>query len=147
MCSGRRRLLLGFVRLAACFVLPACIEHAAAEQSQISQSEIRGRVIIEAPVTGNAFAVITLLDVSLADASSKQIAQTKVTNISGSQFTFTLPFDAATIEKRNSYIVSAEIHEQSPDGIYRRTFLTTQSYPVLTRGAPRNLTVRVQRIR
>lgn len=148
MCNGRQRRSPGLLGLARYLVLAACIVNdAAGQQSQVQQSEIAGRVLIEAPVAKNAFAVITLSDVTLADAPSEQISQIKVTTISGNEFAFTLPFEKTMIAAGNRYIVSAEIYERNSDGTDQRTFITTQSYPVLTHGAGRSVVLRAQRIR
>lgn len=75
---------------------------------------------------------VQLLDVSLADAPAKVVAEQKLT-LGERQVPvpFTLTFDSAKIDQKHAYSVSAKI---SVDGVLR--FISDQSYPVLTRGNP-----------
>lgn len=73
---------------------------------------------------------VQLLDVSLADAPANVIAEQKIT-LGDRQVPvpFTLNFDAAKIDEKHTYSVSAKI---TVDGELR--FISDQSYPVLSRG-------------
>jgi putative lipoprotein len=75
---------------------------------------------------------VQLLDVSLADAPAKVIAEQKIT-LGERQVPvpFTLSFDAVKIDPKYSYSVSAKI---TVDGAL--CFISDKSYPVLTRGNP-----------
>jgi putative lipoprotein len=78
----------------------------------------------------NAEIQVQLLDVSLADAPSKVIAEQKIT-LGDRQVPvpFTLNFDPAKIDAKHTYSVSAKI---TVDGALR--FISDKSYPVLTAG-------------
>jgi uncharacterized lipoprotein YbaY/membrane-bound inhibitor of C-type lysozyme len=78
----------------------------------------------------NAEIQVQLLDVSLADAPSKLIAEQKIT-LGDRQVPvpFTLNFDPAKIDAKHTYSVSAKI---TVDGALR--FISDKSYPVLTAG-------------
>lgn len=76
----------------------------------------------------NAVVIVTLQDISLADAPAKVIAKHRF-ETDGAQvpFDFDLAYDSAKIEARHRYSVSARIEV---DGKLR--FITDTSYPVVT---------------
>jgi putative lipoprotein len=80
----------------------------------------------------NAVILVQLHDVSLADAPAKVITEQSI-NLGQRQVPvpFTLTFDPAKIDAQHSYSVSAKI---TVDG--KLSFITDQSYPVLTNGKP-----------
>jgi putative lipoprotein len=80
----------------------------------------------------NAVILVQLLDVSLADAPSKVVAEQSI-SLGQRQvpIPFTLNYDASKIDEKHSYSLSAKI---TVDGVLR--FTSDQSYPVLTRGTP-----------
>lgn len=73
--------------------------------------------------------VITLEDVSRADAATRVISRADVVAPGNSPFQFELPFDAALIDARHRYAVRAEVFV---DG--QPLFVTTDVIPVLTQG-------------
>lgn len=81
----------------------------------------------------NAVLSVKLLDVSLADAPSVMLAETRV-GTDGDQvpLPFPLDYDSADIEARHRYVIRAEIFDAS--GVLLWT--TDTAYPVLTNGAP-----------
>jgi putative lipoprotein len=85
----------------------------------------------------NAVIQVQLLDVSLADAPAKVIAEEKI-NLGQRQVPvpFELKFDPAKIEVKNRYSVSAKI---LVDG--QLQFMADQSYGVLTQGKPMHVDV------
>jgi uncharacterized lipoprotein YbaY/membrane-bound inhibitor of C-type lysozyme len=80
----------------------------------------------------NAIILVQLLDVSLADAPSKVIAEQSYT-LGQRQVPvpFSLSYDSSKIDEKHSYSVSARI---TLDGTLR--FISDKSYPVITRGNP-----------
>jgi putative lipoprotein len=80
---------------------------------------------------------LALEDISLQDAPAGVIAQRTIP-VGGKQspLAFTIEYDTKIIEESHSYSVRAEI---LAGGATR--FVTAQSYPVLTRGAPNNADV------
>lgn len=70
-----------------------------------------------------------LLDVSLADAPSVRLGRTRIA-ADRTPIDFAIPYDAAAIDPRHSYVVAARI---SLDG--QVLFRTDTAFPVLTRGA------------
>lgn len=88
----------------------------------------------------NAEVTVRLVDVSRADAPAVELAvQTFVTGGKQVPFPFSLSYDPAAIDQRFNYAVQAEIHV---DG--QLSFITTQSYPVITRGNPTTVDVIVE---
>jgi len=75
---------------------------------------------------------LQLLDVSLADAPAKVIAEENI-SLGGRQVPvpFSLDFDSTKIDPKHTYSLSAKV---TVDGQLR--FITDQSYPVVTRGNP-----------
>jgi heat shock protein HslJ len=73
----------------------------------------------------------TLEDVSRADAPAEVIARDGGADRSGPPFAFTLAYDPAAIDPRNTYAVRARV---TVDG--RLAFTSDTAHPVITRGAP-----------
>jgi putative lipoprotein len=98
------------------------------------------RVRIALPPT--AVIQVQLLDVSLADAPDKMLAEEKIT-LGNRQVPvpFTLKFDPARLDQRHTYSVSARI---SVDGELR--FKSDTAYLVLTRGNPNRIDVLVKQV-
>jgi putative lipoprotein len=82
---------------------------------------------------------VTLEDVSRADAPAVVVAEQTIDVVEGAgpPFTFALRYDPERIERRGVYVVRAEVRDAG--GELRAT--TTDSYPVLARGAARALEV------
>lgn len=91
--------------------------------------------------------VIKLLDVTVADAAALTIAREEVPGPFAEHADYTLHYDDKAIRPRNSYIVSVEVLVQQPDGSFVRKYMTTQSYPVLTRGYGNRVDVEVNNIK
>ena len=82
-------------------------------------------------LTPEAVVEVQLLDVSLADASAKQIAIQTINPKHQVPIPFDLRYDPAAIDERMTYAVRATIREGE-----RLMFTTDRSYRVLTRGNP-----------
>lgn len=85
---------------------------------------------------------VQLLDVSLADAPSKVIAEDKIT-LGDRQVPvpFELKFEPSAIDSKHPYSVSAKI---IVDGELR--FISDQAHPVLTRGNPNKVEIVVKQV-
>ena len=90
----------------------------------------------------NAILEVQLLDVSLADAPSKIIAEQSIT-LGQRQVPvpFSLKYDSSKIDEKHSYSISAKI---TVDGALR--FISDTSYPVVTRGNPSQVDVIVKQV-
>jgi len=83
---------------------------------------------------------VQLVDVSRADAPATVLAtQTIMANGQQVPFAFELTYDPAQIDPRNTYAVQARI---SVDG--QLLFISTSSYPVITRGNPTKVEIVVE---
>ena len=81
--------------------------------------------------------LVTLEDVSLQDAPAGVIAERTIpTEGKQAPLEFAIEYDTKIIEESHSYSVRAEIFVGG-----ERRFVTGQSYPVLTRGAPSHVDV------
>ncbi|HET9220378.1 MAG TPA: YbaY family lipoprotein [Terriglobia bacterium] len=81
-----------------------------------------------------------LEDVSRADAAAEEIGRVRLEKSGMPPFRFSIPYDRSRIKPDRSYSVRARI---LVDG--RLMFITTQAYPVLTRGAGTSITMTMQR--
>ncbi len=82
-------------------------------------------------LTPEAVVGVQLLDVSVADASAKLIAEQTIKPQHQVPIPFELIYDPAVIDERFTYAVRATIRERG-----RLMFTTDRSYRVLTRGSP-----------
>jgi len=89
--------------------------------------------------------IVNILDVSVADASSISIAGKEFITDGRKQLTFELPYDPRRIEKKNHYIVSAEVHVTRDDSFVKK-YISMRSYPVLTRGYGNHVEITVNSI-
>jgi len=90
----------------------------------------------------NAEIQVQLLDVSLADAPAKAIAEEKI--VLGQRqvpVPFTLKFDPTKIDPKHTYSVSANITVGSA-----LWFISDQSYPVVTGGKPSHVEVILKQV-
>jgi len=92
-------------------------------------------------LTPGALVEVQLLDVSIADASAKQIAMQTIKPKHQVPIPFELVYDPADIDERLSYSVRAIIRERG-----RLMFTTDRSYRVLTRGYPNHVDLVLVRV-
>ncbi len=87
----------------------------------------------------SATLIVSLIDVSRADAPSITIAQQRI-ETAGKQvpFAFDMAYDRTKIQERNRYAVRAEIRDGD-----RLLFTTDTNYPVITQNNPRNVEITV----
>jgi putative lipoprotein len=90
----------------------------------------------------NAVMQVQLLDVSLADAPSKVIAE-QSTNLGQHQVPvpFTLSYDPAKIDEKHSYSASAKITVEG-----KVWFASDRSYPVVTKGNPTHADITLKQV-
>ena len=113
-----------------------------ASASQDSPASVTGTVTYRQRIAlpPNAEITVKLVDVSRQDVAATELAtQTIVSGGNQVPFAFTLPYDPATIDQRNTYAVQAQIRV---DG--QLTFISMQQYPVITRGNPTTVEVVVE---
>lgn len=98
---------------------------------------------IALPRPGNL--LVTLHDVSRADAAAIVIARQEIDIIDGAgpPFPFTLVYEPGGLDPRGRYVVRAEVRDAGGDLL----FTTQEAYSVITNGAPRVLDVVVRNAR
>jgi len=123
-----------FANTLVLLTLGACTGSSGTIQTEIA--EVTGTITYRERMvlTADAEVEIKLLDVSLADASSVELASTVITKPGQAPINFKLKFNPAEIEEGKTYIIRADIRDRS-----RRMFTTDTSYPVLTRGSDANV--------
>lgn len=92
-------------------------------------------------LTPEAVVEVRLLDVSIADAAAKLIAEQTIRPQHQVPIAFELVYDSADIDERLTYAVRATIRDGG-----RLLFTTDRSYPVLTRGNPGHVDLVLKRI-
>lgn len=117
-----RRSVVGI--LTAGLLVPA--GQAVAEARILSGNVVYRERILLPP---GAVVEVKLLDVSLADAPARTIAETRVTDAKASPIPYTLRFDTAQIEPRRTYALQARIAQSD-----RLLFITTTRHTVLAGG-------------
>ena len=92
-------------------------------------------------LTPQARLIVSLQDVSRADARATTLAEKEIGNPGPVPIAFELEYDPADIDQRMSYAIRAEIHDQN-----RMLFTTDTHTPVLTRGAGDHVDMMLVRI-
>lgn len=103
----------------------------AAGQARAGSMTLSGKVIYRERMLLPAGAVIEvkLLDVSLADAPARTIAETRITDTRQGPIPYTLRFDSSQIESRRTYALQARIQEGD-----RLLFINTTRHAVFAGG-------------
>lgn len=91
-------------------------------------------------------AVVSLLDVSAADAEAVTLASKDILGSFAERIKYELEYDPRSIQLKHSYNISVSIYLRQPNGAYIRKYLSTQSYPVLTRGYGNHVDVEANNI-
>lgn len=112
---------------------------------------VHGRILLpESHVPGIAAKILVQIeDVSRADAPSRVVGEEQLDNVSlseGGSLSFRITVPASTVEERNSYSVRAHVDVSGSGTIESGDFISTQSYPVLTRGYGNEAVIRVKRV-
>lgn len=99
---------------------------------------VTGTVVYRARIAlpPQAIVLVSLRDVSLADAPSVEISSVELRPKHQPPLSFVLRYDPARIHPAHTYAVSARITVEG-----RLAFISTRMYPVITRGAPRRVEI------
>ena len=128
----RRTSLLMFSAIAGASLLSACAVPSSPAAGGTAQLRVTGTVTYRERIALDPAAdiVVQLLDVSLMDAPSKVLAEQRI-KANGRQvpFAYELKVDAARIDPRMRYAVSARITRGE-----QLLFINDTQYPVLTQG-------------
>ena len=85
---------------------------------------------------------VKLVDISKQDVPVVTIAEQKITNPGQVPIPFELRYDPAKIDPRMTYAVQARIDQGG-----KLLFISTQVFPVITRGNPKHVEVKVEPVR
>lgn len=88
----------------------------------------------------NATVLVQLVDISLADAPAKVIAEDRITGAAGSPIPYRLKFDQTQIKPRHSYALQARISDGD-----QLLFINTTRHAVFA-GGRNNTRILVQRV-
>ena len=111
------------------------------------ESVVTGEIVFAKGAKPFSGAVVTvrLTDVSMADAPAGPIAEQVIRDVSFDEKT-RIPFrlQGSANSDRGRYTVSAHVSLNGSRDIQQGDYITMQSYPVLTFGAPDRVTVEVR---
>ena len=111
---------------------------------------VSGEVVLPAaePVAGSADLVVQVEDISRADAPSVVLGEfrRKVRLRAGAAYPFSVSIPADRIDERNLYSVRAHVDVSGTGSVKRGDFVSTQTYPVLTRSHGDKVRVSVRRV-
>jgi uncharacterized lipoprotein YbaY len=95
--------------------------------------------------------IVKLLDVSIQDALSKTIAYHERYIFQCRSLEFVIQYSKNDIDNKNIYAVAAEAYidtgEHKKEDRFVKTYITTQSYPVITHGHPSRVDLIVNSIK
>jgi uncharacterized lipoprotein YbaY len=119
--------------------------------SDTSTVQVHGRIVLpEDTVPAEAAAVVVQVeDVSRADAPSVVIAEHRQLDVpleAGGVLPFAVDVPADRVDPRASYSVRVHVDMSGSDSVEVGDLVSTQSYPVLTRGYGDEASVDVQRV-
>lgn len=120
--------------------------------SNSSRQVVRGEIVFEddAAAFSGATLYVTLEDVTYADSKAVIVGKIVKENVAydpaaPQPLTFELPVE---VHERNAlYNIRAHFDLDGDGQISRGDYLSTQSYPVITKGHPLEVSVRVKRIK
>jgi putative lipoprotein len=118
------------------------------ETAPENSGTVSGTIDFDGSVTlaNISYLTITLEDTSIADAPSEVISETTIESPDEIPIRFSINYDETLIVENRTYTIRAEVFELNENGGGERAYLTTQSYPVLTRGYGNEVNVLVSRI-
>jgi len=116
---------------------------------ETASAHVSGEIVFQEPFprSDHVRVLVTLQDVSRSDGESVTLAEQVIDRIAADPIPFAISYDPDLITPSKAYTIAVDVYVQGPDGQFRRGFRTMQSYPVLTKGAGRELQVRVEQIR
>jgi putative lipoprotein len=112
---------------------------------------VSGEVVLPAaePVAESADLVVQVEDISRADAPSTVLGEfrrRKVKLRAGAAYPFSVSISADRVDERNLYSVRAHVDVSGTGSVKRGDFVSTQTYPVLTRSHGDKVRVSVRRV-
>jgi uncharacterized lipoprotein YbaY len=100
-----------------------------------------------APVTANL--IVQVEDVSRADAPSVVVGEQRKSRVAlqpGQSIPFEVEVPAEDVDERRTYSVRVHLDMSGSGTVEKGDFVSTQSYPVLTRGHGEEVQIRLKRV-
>lgn len=100
-------------------------------------------------VSGPANLVVTVEDVSKADAPSVVIGEHRLKQVSlspGKRVPFVIQIPAELVEERHLYSIRAHVDRSGSGEVKKEDFISTETYPVLGRGYGTSAIIKVRRV-
>jgi uncharacterized lipoprotein YbaY len=136
--------LMAFL-LAATIILSGC---SAGEQTEMDDVLVSGEISIAD--SGSSFSGATvyvrLEDVSQADAASTVVAEQVMRDVSSADLPLSFSLSGELPDEQANYIVSVHVDVDDNGALNAGDFITMESYPVITHGAPNRINVEVRPI-
>jgi uncharacterized lipoprotein YbaY len=112
---------------------------------------VQGEIVLPAAGVspGPADVIVFVEDVSRADAPSVVIGEQRQNGVllrPGLRFPFAVQIPNELIDERNLYSVRAHVDKSGSGEVKTGDFVSTQTYPVLTRGYGTSVTINVRRV-
>jgi uncharacterized lipoprotein YbaY len=112
---------------------------------------LRGQVVFDDSTQSfdGATLYVSLEDTTMADESAVIIARQVTQDVAydaHARNTLPFAFDGVVPDERAHYTVRVLVDLDGDGKISKGDFINVQSYPVMTRGAPREVAVRVKRV-
>lgn len=111
---------------------------------------VRGEIVLPADSPARAARIVVQVeDITRADAPSVVIAEQRLDDVplgEANELPFAIDLPAQLIDPRAMYSVRAHVDTTGSGTVERGDLITTQTYPVLTRGAADEVRVEVRRV-
>lgn len=112
---------------------------------------VTGRVVFgpESGAFSRAVVRVRLEDVSRADAAARVVAEQVIRDVShkpGADEVVAFGLDGEWPDDRCDYVVRVHVDLNGDGQVKRGDYVSVESHPVLTRGHPREVAVRVHRV-
>jgi len=112
---------------------------------------VQGEVVLPAneDFLGSADVVISVEDMSKADAPSVVIGEHRLKQVSlspGKRVPFVIQIPAELVDERHLYSIRAHVDRSGSGEVKKEDFISTQTYPVLSRGYGTSAIIKVRRV-
>jgi uncharacterized lipoprotein YbaY len=118
------------------------------------QTEMDDEVLVSGDITivdsqssfAGATVYVRLEDISQADAASTVVAEQVLRDISDTDLPLQFSLTGELFDEQANYIVTVHVDVDDNGALNTGDFITMESYPVLTHGAPKQISVQVRPI-
>jgi uncharacterized lipoprotein YbaY len=104
---------------------------------------VTGEVLLDEPVSGSATVRVTVEDVTRADALARAAGEVTIALAPSARGPVPFAVEVAAVDPRASYALRVHVDLDGDGEVSAGDLVSTQSHPVLTRGAPAHVRVKV----